>query len=303
MRAIATQSDSIFDMAHLANEQLSRYALAGLYLKCFLGRIHLQSSALSYVNAGHSKLALRLNQGLYEFVESDIDLAFGIDSNYLFKEQHISFDKQDELMLISQTVMDQPGMSEESVLGLMNRKNISVIQHLKSELNQKESDRQTDLVLLHLKVKERLMGIGTQLKVHFRNDISELAKLKDVVTLFGQANDISQDIQLNMNLALEECITNTIFYGYQDHDSHLIYVGFEVKDQQLMVIIEDDGVAFDPLNDAPSHDDSASLDDMVIGGLGIKFVTNIMDDVSYRREDHKNILSLMIRLNKEESEL
>ncbi|MBQ5474118.1 MAG: ATP-binding protein, partial [Lachnospiraceae bacterium] len=61
---------------------------------------------------------------------------------------------------------------------------------------------------------------------------------------------------------------------------------------QLDFIITDSGMPFDPTQ-RPEVDINASLDARPIGGLGIHLVRQLMDSVSYRREDGKNILTLI----------
>jgi len=61
---------------------------------------------------------------------------------------------------------------------------------------------------------------------------------------------------------------------------------------QLDFIVTDSGMPFDPTR-KPEVDINASLEDRPVGGLGIHLVRQLMDSVSYRREDGKNILTLI----------
>ena len=47
---------------------------------------------------------------------------------------------------------------------------------------------------------------------------------------------------------------------------------------------------------APKADLSASLEDRPVGGLGIHLVPSIMDSISYKRLDGKNVLTMIINL-------
>ena len=93
---------------------------------------------------------------------------------------------------------------------------------------------------------ERLQ-IGTHFKVDFINDISELEPLQKVVELFCNTHQMSGTMTMNINLILEELLTNIIFYGYQDHAQHVIYITFEKGDSEIKLTIEDDAIAFNPL--------------------------------------------------------
>jgi serine/threonine-protein kinase RsbW len=58
-------------------------------------------------------------------------------------------------------------------------------------------------------------------------------------------------------------------------------------------IVEDDGKPFDPLA-APAPDLTGK--DRKPGGVGLHFVRNLMDEVTYTRRDGTNHLRLMKRL-------
>ena len=64
-----------------------------------------------------------------------------------------------------------------------------------------------------------------------------------------------------------------------------------IREGSLDFIISDTGIPFDPTA-APEADTSLGVEDRPIGGLGIFLVRKIMDKVSYRRENGKNILSM-----------
>ena len=121
------------------------------------------------------------------------------------------------------------------------------------------------------------------------NDISELHKLQQVVELYGAANALSTKTVLNLNLILEELLSNIIFHGYQDHEQHLIYVTFEASDLGVAFTIEDDAIAFNPL-DREEIDTEQLLEDRPVGGLGIHFIKALARDLIYERVGERNVL-------------
>ena len=122
-----------------------------------------------------------------------------------------------------------------------------------------------------------------------------------VVERYADTHQLPQAMAMNVNVVLEELLSNVIFYGYQDHDEHLIYVTFDYSDTELSVIIEDDGVPFNPL-EQEAVDMSTSLEDTDIGGLGIHFVKSLTKSADYSREEDKNKLVLVFTQNKEASD-
>jgi anti-sigma regulatory factor (Ser/Thr protein kinase) len=98
-----------------------------------------------------------------------------------------------------------------------------------------------------------------------------------------------------LTLVLEEIITNVISYGYDDGLEHQISVRLSLKDPNMKVEVEDDGRSFNPL-EAPPPDMGKPLTEMQVGGLGIHLVREMMDELEYRRENHKNLLLLKMKI-------
>ena len=55
----------------------------------------------------------------------------------------------------------------------------------------------------------------------------------------------------------------------------------------------DDGEPFDPLSQAPAADLSSGAVDRGVGGLGIHLIRTFAAEAAYRREDGRNVLSLV----------
>ncbi|MEP7308985.1 MAG: ATP-binding protein [Acidobacteriota bacterium] len=125
--------------------------------------------------------------------------------------------------------------------------------------------------------------------IELRNDLAELARLTEAVDQLGARYDLSPRTISEVNLALEEIVTNIISYGFDGPGDHLIKICLSMEDRQLTSQVEDDGRPFDPLQ-APGPDVTAALEDRDPGGLGILLVRRFMDDVSYSRNGDRNIL-------------
>jgi serine/threonine-protein kinase RsbW len=100
----------------------------------------------------------------------------------------------------------------------------------------------------------------------------------------------SDEQTLDLQLAVEEVITNTILHGYAGTPG-TIRICCRAGPDEVTVEISDDAPAFDPLQ-VPEPDTSANLDDREIGGLGILLIRKVTDNATYRYEKAKNILTL-----------
>ena len=100
---------------------------------------------------------------------------------------------------------------------------------------------------------------------------------------------------MSLNLALEEAVTNVIQYAYPEGSDGLVDIEAIIREDQLDFIITDSGRAFDPTA-KPEVDITAGVEERPIGGLGIHLVKHIMDSVTYKRVDRKNILTMIKKL-------
>ena len=128
-----------------------------------------------------------------------------------------------------------------------------------------------------------------------RNDLSELERLNDVLTQFWSENALPPVQANDVMLALEEVFANIVLHGYLDSNAHEILVRVAVDKGSVALVVEDDGVAFNPL-DLPPVNTSLGIEDRPVGGLGIHLVRSVMDEISYARVDGRNRLEMRKRL-------
>lgn len=128
-------------------------------------------------------------------------------------------------------------------------------------------------------------------KIVIYNAVEELALLAARIEELSESWELPIPITMNLNLVLEEAVSNIIFYAFPEGGKHPIEITLTLKEKELKIIIEDEGIPFDPtLKEQP--DTNMPADQRPIGGLGIFLIRKIMDNVTYNREQKKNILTL-----------
>lgn len=136
-------------------------------------------------------------------------------------------------------------------------------------------------------------------RVEIKNNLQELSRLASLIEEFCEKHELGMRITFQINLIIDEIITNIISYGFEDEFEHIIVIELDLQDEILHCSISDDGLAFDPLIvEKPNLDEG--VEDRKIGGLGIHFVKTMIDDISYERKDGKNILRFSKNINWEE---
>ena len=136
--------------------------------------------------------------------------------------------------------------------------------------------------------------LSEAIAVELKNSLSEIARLKRIVDEFARRHQIEAQTLRNMDLALDEILTNIISYGYDEGGEHRIVIRLALEQGKWTVEVEDDGRPFNPLT-APAPDTKQLLEERPIGGLGIHLVRKNIDELDYRRQQDRNIL--IMRLN------
>jgi serine/threonine-protein kinase RsbW len=129
-----------------------------------------------------------------------------------------------------------------------------------------------------------------ELSLHLANDFTALGPASDEVREFLCNCSAPDAATFFADLVIEELVTNTIKYGYDDAVSHAIHVDLEFDRGRLCIAVRDSGHPFDPLAQAPP-DFSIPADERPIGGLGIHLVRQMSDEVRYERRENENVVT------------
>ena len=133
-------------------------------------------------------------------------------------------------------------------------------------------------------------------KLVIKNDISEISKLATFIGELSEELNFTPELNFNLNLVLEEAVSNVILYAYSKEVQKEITLLANISDNNLIFVLTDSGKEFDPTK-VPDADVTLSAEEREIGGLGIFLIRQIMDTVEYQRIDGKNVLTLGKQLN------
>lgn len=99
-----------------------------------------------------------------------------------------------------------------------------------------------------------------------------------------------------IELSLEEALVNIINYAYPEKRGEIEIDSRLQKGEFFEIIIKDWGVPFNPETISRVPLQNLSLEERKVGGLGVYFMYQLMDEVTYKREGDANILSLVKQL-------
>ncbi len=136
--------------------------------------------------------------------------------------------------------------------------------------------------------------MGRNLSLKVKSNREELDNITEAIEGLGLEEVWPSELLYRVNLVIEELVLNIMDHGHEADDTESeIDITLTSGPESVTIEISDDGVEFDPVNDAPVPDIEAPIQDRSIGGLGVHFARTLMDEFTYRREDGRNHLTLV----------
>jgi serine/threonine-protein kinase RsbW len=123
------------------------------------------------------------------------------------------------------------------------------------------------------------------------SEAAQLSTLAKFLQEFWSAADLPPALSLAFEIALEEIFMNVVTHGTPAGSHGRVDVCLALTEDSLTLAVEDEGPPFDPLKLAAPNTHSP-LEERRVGGLGVYFVRQLMDAVSYARVGARNQLRM-----------
>ena len=124
-----------------------------------------------------------------------------------------------------------------------------------------------------------------------KNQVAELDRVARFIEEIGEELSLDMELQMNLNLVMEEMVSNIIFYAYPEGVEATIELSAECDGKELTFVLSDQGRAFDPTL-KENFDMDVNPAERELGGMGIFIVKNIMNQVTYQRLEGRNLLTM-----------
>ena len=296
-RNVSAHEEDAATIVNKMNDALTEQNDQNMFITLFLGVLDLKTGVLNYCNAGHNApVHLLFNAPQFTPEEMSVlaNLPLGVmkDFEYRAETTQMHYDEMlflytDGLTEAENAVYEQFG--EKRMLQSLSKFNTcrprEIVETMQANVEAFVAGAQQsdDLTMLAIRYQRPA--------ILMRNDIQQIPTLSEWVEGLNVPNELNMPI----NLALEEAVSNVMLYAYPEKSGQVFVEFVRVQDNQggrIIFTISDNGIPFDPTQKAPA-DITLSAEERAIGGLGIHLVRQLMDEVSYRREDGKNILTLI----------
>ncbi len=304
IKSYASSDLSTASIMTRVNDELCENNDENLFVTVFLSILNINTGELKFTNAGHNyPYIIKADKTLVTLREKHGPIVAAMEG-LTYKESSIILDEDDTLFLFTDGVTESMNAQEE-LYGEARLEDFllkSDIRDVRSTINgliddvalYEDGNAQTDDITV-LSCYYRGQKIVASTNISIANTLGNIEKVIEHFDAFCAVNNIAMPVNQKINLSLDDLINNIISYGYSDELEHMIDIQFKLFENSLMVVVEDDGVPFNPF-DGDGVDVSLSIEERAIGGLGIHLIKKLMNSSDYQRQANKNAVVLTIDL-------
>jgi serine/threonine-protein kinase RsbW len=123
-----------------------------------------------------------------------------------------------------------------------------------------------------------------EIDLAFRDCLADLAAAQERLAAWLPHQGVSLVASCHIRVVFEELATNIIKYAHADGGQglHRVEATLRIQDGAALLVMEDDGTAFDPRS-VEAKPLEGPLEDQAVGGLGLLMVGRIALGLDYRR--------------------
>ncbi|CAN2041451.1 serine/threonine-protein kinase RsbW [Candidatus Magnetomoraceae bacterium gMMP-15] len=130
--------------------------------------------------------------------------------------------------------------------------------------------------------------------MNLRLNLQNIREFVDFVVDKAKQQGLRDEQIDKIELSTEEAISNIFYHVYKTKEGFL-ELSCKSNDTQFIVSIIDFGSPFNIITYKPKFTNmDSNIDNCQIGGLGIKIIKNLIDEIQYSHKAEKNILKLIV---------
>ena len=284
------------------NNALSESNESNMFCTAFVGILNLKTGRLEYCNAGHNPPVIINPEGEAEVLKVNQNLAMGVWHGFTYTGDAHQIDRGSSFFLYTDGISEAHNpekelYGEDRLIELLQKQEMmpprTITENVLNDVDvfANGADQSDDITILCFKLRDQPDDANCR-QIVLRNKVEEITRMSAFLEEICEELNISMENAFNINLAIEEAVTNVIMYAYPKGEEHDFTLSVRHIDDRLIFKLIDSGEEFDPTVQ-PDADVSLSLDKRPIGGLGIFLIRKIMKTVKYRRVDGKNVLTMV----------
>ncbi len=276
---------------------------SNMFATLMLGILDASNNNLYYVNGGHDAPLLVDENGNCKTNLEPTGPAFGFTTELTLEIGKVEFVPGDMLIVFTDGLTEAKNSSGEfyseerlktqlmkrwcSAFSAVKFLEIDAISHIG---NYSQFDDITLVALRRNSVNQTFCH-----SMSLKAEMDNLPSFRNFVVEACRQFKVNEDITETLKLAGDEISSNIIIHGYKGRQPGDINIQMSIHQNELNIKISDTGNTFDPETLAPP-DLEAEIDDRQIGGLGVFFVKEMVDELSYSSVNGVNTTCLKMKL-------
>lgn len=272
------------------------------FVTVWMGILDLKTGMLSFTDAGHNPPCISRNGGGFELLKSKINFVVGGKPLRKYSENFLKLSPGDRIFLYTDGVTESRNkdgdfFKEDAMLKVLNsmrevttKETVEIMLEALKE-HSDGTEQYDDITMLAFEFKEYKFSREPEKEI-FRACKETLGSAMEFIRKACLVAGCDEGITKQIEIASSEVIANICMYAYEEEPGEY-EVSTEVYENEMILRFADSGRFFNPL-EMPPPDVTRKLSEREFGGLGIHIVHKLMNDVEYRYENGKNILTLKI---------
>ena len=290
------------ELIELINNKICKTNKQGFFVTVLIGITEINSGKTSIINCGHNHPLIKRKEGSYEYLNLKSNIPLGIFENSEFEIYETVLNKGDIIYTYTDGVTEAINNNnevygEERLRNCLNNiettKPIDIAQEVKTSIMEfaNSNSQSDDITMLIFKYNGVLGNVKTY---------SQLAETKNYKGFYNWIHSacnewgINEDLTNKIDMCAEEIFANISFYAYPPKTGILDAI-LTKTDNDITLEFSDEGVEYNPL-EKPDPDFNIPPEERPLGGLGIYMVKKMTDNIFYKRENNKNILTLIFKI-------
>jgi anti-sigma regulatory factor (Ser/Thr protein kinase) len=292
------------DVVSRLNNYIARtHGRSNMFATMLLGILDPAINVLHYVNGGHEPPIVIDAQGRVSARLEPTGPAVGLMPDLPFMVGSLALAPGDSLIAYTDGIPEARDMTgefytEERLLQQCAQpwdSAFSVVKQLEADVfaHIGEIQQFDDVTLITL--RRRLAGQRNRHHFSLKAVLPNLPLLRGFVVEACQLMEVEDNVTQSLKLAVDEACANLILHGYRGMEPGDISLSVEHLGDRVLVQIKDGGRAFHPDLAAPPNL-NAEVQDRKLGGLGVFFIKEMVDELGYESSDGVNLMTLVNRL-------
>lgn len=286
-------------LIEVINKKICETNKQGFFVTMLAGITDIKTGETSIINCGHNLPLMKRYNEKYEYMKLNSNIPLGIFGDSEFEIYDTIMNPGDIIYIYTDGITESTDVNNEmygekrlyDCLNNIEDTQTNVIaQKVKASVSEfSEGALQSDdITMLIFKYN----GITNNIKT-----FKQMAIIENYNPFYNWLHDtcnewnIEQTLTNKLDMCAEELFANISFYAYPETNG-IIEVEIQKSDNNITMEFRDEGIEYNPL-EKPDPDISLPPEERPLGGLGIFMVKEMADKISYKRENGKNILTLI----------